>query len=101
MVNRIFPFENSYAELPSRFLEFLKPSPVRQPRLICLNEKLAERLRLNPSLLQDEEGVEILAGNLVPPGAEPLAMAYAGFQFGHWVPQLGDGRAILLGEIMD
>ena len=101
MVNRIFPFENSYAELPSRFFEFLKPSPVRQPRLICLNEKLAERLRLNPSLLQDEEGIEILAGNLVPPGADPLAMAYAGFQFGHWVPQLGDGRAILLGEIMD
>ncbi len=96
MVNRIFPFENSYSELPNRFFEALKPSPVRQPRLICLNEKLAERLRLNSSLLKDEEGVKILAGNLVPPGAEPLAMAYAGFQFGHWVPQLGDGRAILL-----
>ena len=51
--------------------------------------------------MHDEEGFEILAGILVPPGAEPLAMAYAGFQFGHWVPQLGDGRAILLGEIMD
>jgi uncharacterized protein YdiU (UPF0061 family) len=94
-------FDNSYARLPDRFFARLRPTPVAAPRLVRLNTKLALDLGLDPEKLAAPEGVEILAGNLVPKGCEPLAMAYAGHQFGTFVPQLGDGRAILLGELMD
>jgi serine/tyrosine/threonine adenylyltransferase len=97
----IFPFDNSYARLPDRFFARLAPTPVAQPRLIKLNEKLAVRLGLDPPKLASPEGVAMLSGNVVPEGGEPLAMAYAGHQFGGFVPQLGDGRAILLGEVID
>ena len=70
------------------------------PQLIRLNTRLARNLGLDPNELASHEGVEILAGNLVPKGAEPIALAYAGHQFGHFVPKLGDGRAILLGEVI-
>jgi uncharacterized protein YdiU (UPF0061 family) len=96
-----FPFDNSYARLPERFFARLPPTPVRKPALIRLNESLALELGLDPEQLASPRGVEVLAGNRVPEEAEPLAMAYAGFQFGNWVPQLGDGRAILLGEVID
>jgi serine/tyrosine/threonine adenylyltransferase len=95
------PFENSYARLPERFFARLAPTRVRAPRLVKLNEGLARELGLDPAYLVSPEGVEILAGNRVPGGAQPLAMAYAGHQFGGFVPQLGDGRAILLGEVID
>src|SRR5882757_2212542 len=94
-------FDNSYARLPDRFFARLRPTPVAAPRLVRLNEKLAWHLRLDPGKLAAPEGVEILAGNRVPKRGEPLAMAYAGHQFGSFVPQLGDGRAILLGEVVD
>src|SRR6202008_2607477 len=68
---------------------------------VRLNKKLAWHLRLDPGKLAAPEGIEILAGNRVPKRGEPLAMAYAGHQFGTFVPQLGDGRAILLGEVID
>ena len=97
----LFPFDNSYARLPDRFFARLAPTPVVAPRLIRVNDGLARRLGLDPAALSSPEGVEILAGNRVPAGAAPLAMAYAGHQFGGWVPQLGDGRAILLGELVD
>ncbi len=90
-----FAFDNCDARLPHRFFARLPPTPVTAPRLVRLNEKLAWHLRLDPGTLAAPEGVEILAGN------EPLAMAYAGHQFGTFVPQLGDGRAILLGEVID
>ena len=96
-----FPFDNSYARLPDRFFRRLAPTPVAEPRLIKLNRDLALSLRLDPDRLASPEGVAMLAGNRVPEGAEPLAAAYAGHQFGNFVPQLGDGRAILLGEIVD
>jgi uncharacterized protein YdiU (UPF0061 family) len=95
------PFDNSYARLPDRFFARLDPVPVAEPRLVKLNEALALRLGLDPGSLASPEGLAVLAGNAVPAGAEPLAMAYAGHQFGGFVPQLGDGRAILLGEILD
>ena len=101
MTATVFHFDNSYAQLPERFYASLPPSPVPSPRLIRLNEVLARHLGLDPGQLSNESGIEILAGNRVPDGAMPLAMAYAGFQFGGWVPQLGDGRAILLGEVID
>jgi serine/tyrosine/threonine adenylyltransferase len=94
-------FDNSYARLPDRFFTRLRPTPVAAPRLIQLNVKLALELGFDPKKLTAPEGVEILAGNRVPKGGEPLAMAYAGHQFGTFVPQLGDGRAILLGEVID
>src|SRR5260221_2455346 len=92
-------FDNSYARLPERFFARLAPTPVPAPRLIRLNDDLARHLGIDPDRLAAPDGVEMLAGNRVPEGAEPLAMAYAGHQFGHWVPQLGDGRAVLLGEV--
>jgi uncharacterized protein YdiU (UPF0061 family) len=94
-------FDNSYARLPDRFFAALDPTPVRSPSLIKVNEDLARDLGLDPSTLTTPEGVAILAGNTVPDGAAPLAQAYAGHQFGGWVPQLGDGRAVLLGEVID
>jgi uncharacterized protein YdiU (UPF0061 family) len=96
-----FAFDNSYARLPDRFFARLRPTPVVAPRLVRLNEKLAWHLEFDPGKLAAPDGVEILAGNRVPNGGEPLAMAYAGHQFGSFVPQLGDGRAILLGEVID
>jgi len=96
-----FNFDNSYARLPEHFFARLAPTPVARPGLVRLNEELAQRLGLDPETLSTREGIEVLAGNRVPEGAEPLAMAYAGHQFGGWVPQLGDGRAILLGEVID
>jgi uncharacterized protein YdiU (UPF0061 family) len=96
-----FPFEHTYAALPANFFARVAPTPVAAPRLIKLNRPLAEQLGLNPDLLSTPEGAEILAGKRVPEGADPIAMAYAGHQFGHFVPQLGDGRAILLGEVID
>lgn len=93
-------FENSYARLPQRFYARLKPTPVRSPRIVKFNYPLAEELRLDTTWLTSEMGAAFLSGTQVPEWAEPLAMAYAGHQFGHFVPQLGDGRAILLGEII-
>jgi uncharacterized protein YdiU (UPF0061 family) len=95
-----FRFDNSYARLPDRFFARLPPTPVTAPELIKLNGQLASELGLDPEWLVSPEGVQVLAGNLVPEGAEPTAMAYAGHQFGNFVPQLGDGRAILLGEVV-
>ncbi|HEX8146854.1 MAG TPA: YdiU family protein [Pyrinomonadaceae bacterium] len=95
-----FPFDNTYARLPGRFFARVTPTPVKAPRLIRVNEPLAARLGLDPELLGGEEGVQVLAGNSVPETAEPIATAYAGHQFGTFVPQLGDGRAILLGEVV-
>jgi uncharacterized protein YdiU (UPF0061 family) len=96
-----FPFEHTYAALPANFFARVAPTPVAAPRLIKLNRALATHLGLDPDLLSTPEGAEVLAGKRVPDGADPIAMAYAGHQFGHFVPQLGDGRAILLGEVID
>ena len=96
-----FPFDNTYSRLPDRFFARVAATPVAAPRLIRLNRALALHLGLDPDWLASREGVEVLAGNRVPDAADPIAMAYAGHQFGQFVPQLGDGRAILLGEVVD
>ncbi|MBE2181086.1 MAG: YdiU family protein [Chthoniobacterales bacterium] len=90
-------FDNSYARLPETLFSRVAPVPVRQPGLVLFNERLAASLGLDVGALNGPEGAGIFAGNLVPPGAEPLAQAYAGHQFGHFT-NLGDGRAVLLGE---
>ncbi|CUH40909.1 hypothetical protein JSE7799_03649 [Jannaschia seosinensis] len=92
----MFAFDNSYARLPERFYTKMAPKPVAAPEWIALNEELARELGLDPAALRGAP--EIFAGNRLPEGADPLAQLYAGHQFGGWSPQLGDGRAILLGE---
>jgi uncharacterized protein YdiU (UPF0061 family) len=94
-------FDNSYSRLPDRFYARVEPTPVIAPRLIRLNQDLALQLQLDSEWLTSPEGIESLAGKRVPSAAEPIALAYAGHQFGNFVPQLGDGRAILLGEVVD
>ncbi len=99
--NQFIGFDNSYARLPQRFFARLDPTPVKAPRLIRINEPLANELGIDPDWLRSADGIDVLAGNRIAEGSEPLAQAYAGHQFGGWVPQLGDGRAILLGEVID
>lgn len=89
-------FDNSYARLPEALFTHERPTPVRAPGLVVLNAALARELGLDPDVLRDG-GAAVFAGNEIPPGAEPIAQAYAGHQFGHFT-NLGDGRAILLGE---
>jgi uncharacterized protein YdiU (UPF0061 family) len=90
-------FDNSYARLPAPLFSRVEPQPVRRPRLAVFNVRLATDLGLDPQALAGEAGAAVFSGNALPPGAEPIAQAYAGHQFGHFV-NLGDGRAILLGE---
>ncbi|MBT2765828.1 protein adenylyltransferase SelO [Paenibacillus sp. ISL-20] len=90
-------FDNSYAGLPDSFFTKQDPTPVRSPKLIVFNERLATTLGLNAQALQSDEGAAVFAGNQIPEGAFPLAQAYAGHQFGYFT-MLGDGRAVLLGE---
>jgi uncharacterized protein YdiU (UPF0061 family) len=101
MTATLFSFDNSYARLPERFFAKVAPTPVRSPGLVKINEGLARELGVDPEELASAAGVAALAGNVVPAGAEPLAQVYAGHQFGGWSPRLGDGRAILLGEVID
>lgn len=90
-------FDQSYSRLPDLLYKPTQPSTVKAPTIVILNKPLAKSLGLNPDLLNSEEGAAILAGNILPEGALPIAQAYAGHQFGHF-NMLGDGRAILLGE---
>jgi serine/tyrosine/threonine adenylyltransferase len=93
----IAPFDNSYAALPGDFFTALNPTPVRDPKLIAYNRDLARLLGIEE---EDEATLAaVFGGNAVPKGAAPLAQLYAGHQFGNYNPQLGDGRAILLGEV--
>jgi uncharacterized protein YdiU (UPF0061 family) len=89
--------QNTYSELPSRFFARVAPTRVRDPRLVVFNSRLAEDLGFEPTALE-LEGSKWFSGNQTPDDADPIALAYAGHQFGGFVPQLGDGRAILLGE---
>src|SRR6056297_2923450 len=93
------PFDNSYVHLPDRFFTRLAPVPVKEPRLIAFNPDLAADMGITPGTPEDM--AQAFSGNRPPEGAAPLAQAYAGHQFGGFSPQLGDGRATLLGEVMD
>src|SRR5918995_227960 len=96
-----FAFDNTYARDLEGFYVPWKAAQVARPRTIKFNHQLAEELGLNADALDSDEGASIFAGNETPEGAVPLAQAYAGHQFGGFVPQLGDGRALLLGEVID
>ncbi len=95
------PFDNSYARLPAEFFQRVHPTPVAAPVMIRLNRELATSLGIDTAELDSPEGMAVLSGNCVADGSDPLAMAYSGHQFGGFSPQLGDGRAILLGEVID
>ncbi|MGB5864463.1 MAG: YdiU family protein [Sulfitobacter sp.] len=93
------PFDNSYAALPTAFYTKLPPTSVKAPKLLSFNKELALELGMFPDAETDL--ASLFSGNEVPQGAEPLAQLYSGHQFGNYNPQLGDGRAILLGEVFD
>jgi len=96
-----FRFDNSYSQLPERFYQRVQPTPVQHPKLIQFNEALSNELKMANAKLSPYDLAEFFSGNKIPEGASPIALAYAGHQFGHFVPSLGDGRAILLGEVID
>ena len=93
-------FDNTYARLSADFYSRVEPTAVPSPHLVSFNPKAAELIELDPREAGNPQLVAVLSGNLVPAGAEPLAAAYSGHQFGTFVPRLGDGRAILLGEVL-
>jgi len=94
------PFDNTYARLPERFFARVSATPVAKPSLLAVNRELAGLLRIDPEELTSAAGIARLAGNGLFEGTEPIALAYAGHQFGGFSPQLGDGRALLLGEVV-
>lgn len=94
------PFDNTYAQLPERFFSNQVPASVPDPTLIRVNHELAAKLGIDAAWLESDAGLAMLSGNAIPDGATPIAQAYAGHQFGGFVPQLGDGRAVLLGEVV-
>ncbi len=98
---RLFAFDNSYARELEGLYEPWHAAQVPDPRLLVLNRELAAELGTDPDRLADAEGVDVLVGNAVAEGSEPIALAYAGHQFGNYSPRLGDGRALLLGEVID
>ena len=97
----MFSFDNTYARLPQTFHRPAKPAPAQAPTLIRFNHALAEELGLDVEGADEARLAHVFSGQVIPDGAEPLAQAYAGHQFGHFNPQLGDGRALLLGEVLD
>lgn len=97
----IAEFKNTYVKLGKKFYTKTNPIPVKDPKLIDFNYLLASELGVNIQNLSSKEIAEIFSGNKIFVGSEPVALVYAGHQFGQFVPQLGDGRAILLGEVID
>jgi uncharacterized protein YdiU (UPF0061 family) len=93
-------FTNSYFNLGRSFYQSISPTPVRNPELIIFNRVLSDELGLDDTALNSSACASVFAGNQVPDGAQPLAMAYSGHQFGHFNPNLGDGRALLLGQVI-
>jgi len=97
----VFAWDNSYVRELAGLYEPWQPAPASDPRLLALNDELAVELGLEPGALRSPDGVAVLAGNATPDGAFPVAQAYSGHQFGGFSPRLGDGRALLLGEVID
>ena len=100
-VRPLFEFDNSFVRDLSGLYEPWQAAPAPAPRLLALNEELAAELGVDADALRTPDGVAVLVGNATPDGASPVAQAYAGHQFGGFSPRLGDGRALLLGEVLD
>jgi protein adenylyltransferase len=97
----LFAFDNTFVRELEGLYEPWRATPASAPRLLALNEQLAAELGVDADALRAPDGVAVLAGNATPDGASPIAQAYAGHQFGGFSPRLGDGRALLLGEVLD
>ncbi len=95
-----FSFQNTYARLPEHFFVRQPAAAKPEANIVKINHGLAKALGVNGADLETRQSAEILSATRIAQGSEPLAMAYAGHQFGNWVPQLGDGRAVLLGEVV-
>jgi uncharacterized protein YdiU (UPF0061 family) len=95
------PFDNTYARLHPALYQVVDPTPLPNPRLVAFNPDAAALIDLDPGVAASEDFLLAMSGAARVPGSEPLAMGYAGHQFGVWVPDLGDGRAILLGEVVN
>lgn len=100
-VDPLFAFDNTFVRELGGLYETWPAEMVPEPRLLALNDELASELGIDPDRLRSADGVACLVGNAVPVGAEPIAQAYSGHQFGGYSPRLGDGRALLLGEVVD
>src|SRR5690554_6871820 len=96
-----FRTEHSYPQLSERLAASCEPTPVMAPQWIAFNQELAEQLQLPERYSVTDEGLQLYAGNQLPAWSKPVALAYAGHQFANFVPQLGDGRALLLCEVLD
>jgi serine/tyrosine/threonine adenylyltransferase len=97
----LFAFDDSYVRDLEGLYEPWRGAPVPVPRLLALNEQLAAELGVDAEALRADDGVRTLVGDVTPDGAKPVAQAYSGHQFGGYSPRLGDGRALLLGEVID
>jgi serine/tyrosine/threonine adenylyltransferase len=97
----MFQFDNTYARLPEKFYARVAPAKAPKPELISWNTDLARQLGAQAESLTDRELAEVFTGQKLLPGSEPIALVYAGHQFGYFVHQLGDGRALLMGEVVD
>ncbi len=100
-INPQFKFDNTFARSMEGFFSHCQAESANAPRWLQFNNVLAEELGLDPIALDSEAGLAIFSGNTAPEGSEPIAQAYAGHQFGGFSPLLGDGRALLLGEVID
>jgi len=100
MIESPIAFDNTYAQLPGRFFSHKQPKAVSNPQLLRSNPDLAALLGINADWFASEAVTQVFSGNTLLNGSEPIATVYAGHQFGNWNPQLGDGRAILLGEVV-
>ncbi len=96
-----FVFNNTFNKLPGNFYSKISPEKINNPKKVLINNNLCKELNIDYKYLESEEGISVLSGNTIHKDSDPLAMVYGGHQFGNWVPQLGDGRAHLLGEILD
>src|SRR5690349_5863833 len=92
-------FNNTYIKLPEHFYKKVLPLPVKSPKLLYFNKNLAKELGISINHQDEKDLATFFSGNQLLDGSEPIALVYAGHQYGHFVPQLGDGRAILLGEV--
>lgn len=92
------PWQTGFAQLGSAFLTYLQPTPLPDPQWVAHNKALAQQLQLPEGLLETDAALQAFTGNTLLPGSQPYASVYSGHQFGVWAGQLGDGRAICLGE---
>jgi uncharacterized protein YdiU (UPF0061 family) len=99
VIDTLLKFENSFSTLPEHFYSKVQPQSLSHPYLVSINKELANELGIDPAIFKTNEGLEVFTGNKILKSSIPISTVYSGHQFGHWAGQLGDGRAILLGDL--